>query len=251
MTKEEIGQILKELRLSCGKTQKEVAELLGRKQQIVGHWETGYAQPDANTLFTLCDIYGTTVDAAFGFKKANLTISKKDVELLQKYQDLDDYGRETIDIVLEREIQRVKALSDKGEKITELSEKIKELNIPKRLLVYYGKIAAAGKSFVFDDVIAGTKEYPLTDVNKNADYTIGISGDSMEPTYYDGDIVYVQKTNHLNIGDIGIFQKDNGIYIKEAGENGLISHNSKKYNPMVNGGDVICLGKVLGKAEEN
>ena len=56
MTKTEIGSILKELRVSSGKTQKEVAELLGRKQQIVGHWETGYSQPDANTLFTLCDI---------------------------------------------------------------------------------------------------------------------------------------------------------------------------------------------------
>ena len=57
MTKEEIGLVLKELRTSCGMTQKEVAEKIGRTQQIVGHWETGYAQPDANTLFTLCNSY--------------------------------------------------------------------------------------------------------------------------------------------------------------------------------------------------
>lgn len=69
MTREEIGAILKSLRLQSGKTQKEVAKILGRNQPIVGHWESGYAQPDANTLFTLCDIYGTSVDAAFGLKK--------------------------------------------------------------------------------------------------------------------------------------------------------------------------------------
>ena len=38
----------------------------------------------------------------------------------------------------------------------------------------------------------------------------------MEPTYYDGDIVYVQKATHLDVGDVGIFQKDNCIYIKET-----------------------------------
>lgn len=106
MTKEEIGQILKELRLSCGKTQKEVAELLGRKQQIVGHWETGYSQPDANTLFTLCDIYGTTVDAAFGFKKSDIIIARNDINLLQKYRALDSHGKDMVDTVLEKEHSR-------------------------------------------------------------------------------------------------------------------------------------------------
>lgn len=67
MDKKEIGSILKGLREKSGKTQKEVAELLGRKQQVVGHWETGYAQPDANTLFLLCKIYDADLNDAFGF----------------------------------------------------------------------------------------------------------------------------------------------------------------------------------------
>ena len=50
MTKKEIGEKLKAKRISCGMTQQEVAEKIGRKQPIVGHWETGYSQPDANTL---------------------------------------------------------------------------------------------------------------------------------------------------------------------------------------------------------
>ncbi|WP_052446766.1 helix-turn-helix transcriptional regulator [Candidatus Soleaferrea massiliensis] len=69
MTKEEIGAVLKKLRLNCGMTQQQVADALSRKQQVIGHWETGYAQPDADTLFTLCDLYGASIDEAFGFKK--------------------------------------------------------------------------------------------------------------------------------------------------------------------------------------
>ena len=106
ITREEIGRVLKNLRLASGKTQKEVAEQLGRKQQIVGHWETGYSQPDANTLFTLCDIYGTTVDEAFGFKKNGVRLSKDDISWLKMYQNLDPHGKEIVDVVLEKEYAR-------------------------------------------------------------------------------------------------------------------------------------------------
>lgn len=106
MTKEEIGSVLKGLRIDNGKTQKEVAEILGRTQQIIGHWETGYSQPDANTLFKLCEIYGTTVDEAFGFKREKLLVTKKDIEILRKYHDLDLHGREMVDFTLNKEYER-------------------------------------------------------------------------------------------------------------------------------------------------
>lgn len=110
MTKEEIGLVLKRLRISCGLTQKQVAEKLGRRQQIVGHWETGYAQPDANTLFTLCDIYGVTVDDAFGFQKNN-DISILEYEHIKKYRDLDTHGKKMVDFTLNEEWERATAES--------------------------------------------------------------------------------------------------------------------------------------------
>lgn len=112
MTKAEIGLILKELRIASGKTQKEVAEILGRKQQIIGHWETGYSQPDANTLFTLCDIYGTTVDDAFGFNKKTNTLSPDDFILLKKYHSLDEHGKKIIDFTLTEEFNRCETAKD-------------------------------------------------------------------------------------------------------------------------------------------
>ena len=109
MTKEEIGLVLKRLRISCGLT--EVAEKIGRKQQIVGHWETGYAQPDANTLFTLCDIYGVTVDDAFGFQKKT-DISILEYERIKKYRDLDHHGKKMVDFTLNEEWERSQELKN-------------------------------------------------------------------------------------------------------------------------------------------
>lgn len=55
------------LRERAGKSREEVAELLGKSAKTVGHWETGYAQPDANTLFLLCTIYDADLNESFGF----------------------------------------------------------------------------------------------------------------------------------------------------------------------------------------
>lgn len=68
MTKEEIAKILKQLRIKAGLTQMQAAAKINRKQQTLASWETGQSQPDANTLFVLCAMYGVSVDEAFGFK---------------------------------------------------------------------------------------------------------------------------------------------------------------------------------------
>ena len=109
MTKKEIGEKLKAARISCGMTQQEVAEKIGRKQPIVGHWETGYSQPDANTLFILCDIYGTTVDDIFGFSPKE-NFSKSEYDHIKKYRALDESGREHVSAVLQWESDRMNQL---------------------------------------------------------------------------------------------------------------------------------------------
>lgn len=68
MTKEEIGEIFRNLRKSVVMTQQQVADALGRSQQVVGHWETGYSQPDLNTLIQLCNLYRVSFDDAFGIR---------------------------------------------------------------------------------------------------------------------------------------------------------------------------------------
>jgi len=108
MTKEEIGKILKEARLNAGMTQAQVAKLLGRRQQIIGHWETGYSQPDANTFFVLCDIYKISIDDAF-CGGSRIKVNASELKLLQKYRELDEHGKQLIDMVLDHEHKRCTA----------------------------------------------------------------------------------------------------------------------------------------------
>lgn len=110
-----------------------------------------------------------------------------------------------------------------------------------------------------DAVSAGTGEYlndgrcvevtvDETELTDKADCILRVSGDSMEPTYYDGDKVLVQYTKALEIGDIGIFTLNGEGYIKEYTKEGLMSHNSKYSVIHVLESDRFeVVGKVLGK----
>ena len=67
MTRAEIANILNISRKQAGLTQKQAAEAVGKKQQTLASWETAQSQPDANTLFLLFDVYGRSLDEAFGY----------------------------------------------------------------------------------------------------------------------------------------------------------------------------------------
>ena len=75
----------------------------------------------------------------------------------------------------------------------------------------------------------------------------------MEPTYFDGDKVLVEKTNGVSIGEIGIFIIGTECFIKEAGKDKLISHNAdkEKYPDIIpDERRINTVGRVLGKIGE-
>ena len=115
-----------------------------------------------------------------------------------------------------------------------------------RLYPYYRHIAAAGTGFYFDDIPADTIEAPEM---PGADFVIGVSGDSMEPTFSDGDDLYVRKTQAVQFGEIGIFLVEGTCLVKELGASGLVSHN-ENYETIKGTPEIRCVGKVLGRVEK-
>lgn len=250
------GSRIKERREQLNMSRPELASKIGVTSSAISNYENSISFPKIELMYKLfealdCDANYLHQDEMTALLYKDKATPEEFESIVKKYRALDQDGQKHILYELDRETQRTQTIKNLSEQADQLRAELSRQKVITRYFSYYGKIAAAGKSFGFDDIIAAdVMELPVTDLNRNADYLIGVSGDSMEPDYSDGDIVYVKKTNHLNTGDVGIFQKDNGIYIKEVGENGLISRN-KKYKPMVNGGNVICLGKVIGKVAED
>lgn len=248
---------LKEGRINKGLKQSDVTKFTGIKNTTLSNYENGITEPDIDTFLQLCELYeldyaGILAEAyGLSVQGEDFKIRPSEIEVAKKYRFISTHspdGASVVDTVLDREYSIAEGLKEQSERIRKADMEVTEEIVPTRLWAYYGKIAAAGTSVEFSDMIAGTKEYPVTEMNQDADYVIGVNGDSMEPEYFDGDIVFVKKATHVNIGDVGIFQKDNNIYIKKAGEDGLVS--LKAGYPIITSEDGIRVwGKVLGKAE--
>lgn len=83
--------------------------------------------------------------------------------------------------------------------------------------VYYLPVSAGTGMFLDEDdreMIA----FPRASVPSGAEFGLRVSGDSMEPVYRDGQIVWVQSCDTLRPGEVGIFVYDGEGYIKAYGE---------------------------------
>lgn len=250
----DIGKQLKELREQNNLTRKEAVDKLREhgidiSDKTLYGYESGRNSANADMFLALCKIYKcNNIMETFSDTVEEVLFTNIEWNIIEKYRDLDDRGKEHVNSVLGWEIERTKLIADKD---TQLSDLHQQLNIRKlqsrlRLYTYMDKIACAGTGFYFDDIPTDTLEAPYM---KGADFIIGVSGDSMEPNYHDGERLYVQKVKKLTLGDVGIFTIHNECFVKELGELGLISRNPE-YEDIKGTEDVRLIGRVLGKVEE-
>lgn len=233
---------LKEGRLNKGLKQSDVTRLIGIKNTTLSNYENGNTEPDMDTFLKLCHLYGLDyselLSEAYGYQipDNNINIKKSDLDLIKKYRALDSVGRDHVDTVLHWETDRMKQLE---------SSKTPAV----RTINYYYRLASAGTGqIVFDMPPTRSIEIPDIPEYKKADYAIGVNGSSMEPTYYDGDVLLVEMTDHIDIGEIGIFLVDGQSYVKQRGRTELISLNKNSKNVPLTP-DSRCMGRVITKLE--
>lgn len=96
----------------------------------------------------------------------------------------------------------------------------------------------------------GPEEFKTVYVQKNSltertSFAVPVSGNSMEPRFKDGDILLVEGADDISVGEIGIFTMDGDGYVKQRGENELISLNPA-YDPIPMNDSIWCNGRVIG-----
>ena len=245
---------LKEGRLSKGLKQSDVTKFTGIKNTTLSNYENGVTEPDIDTFLQVCELYKLDYAAILGeayglnVQGSDFSIRPSEIDHIKKYRNLDDYGKETVDVTLDRENGRV----EKYGKLLESPAAIIDISIPHddtgRLVKYFRSASAGEGVFILGNEVTDQITIPNTPENAKVDYAIKVSGRSMEPDYYDGDTVLVSQKVEINYGDIGIFIVNGNAYIKEYGKTELISHNPEADNIKISEHDnIVCMGKVIGK----
>ena len=197
----------------------------------------GVENAGVKKMTKICNYLGLDIDAlADGYIKektvSDIPMTVSEINHIKKYRSLSDYDKETVNGLVNR-------LANKPSEFVQI--------MPPIMVPFYGHIASAGTGqFVFDDIPPEMIEIENCMENMHVDFAIGVNGNSMEPTYSDGDTLLVKKQDSINFGAIGIFTIDGEAFVKELGNGVLISHN-KDYEDKPIDENTICLGKVIGK----
>ena len=200
MNKEEIaiviGENIKRYRLQNGWTQQELGAKIGISKNAIGNYEKGFRSPKKDTMFDLANAFNISIDDLFPPIKND---SSSNVSQIQSIYDELNPPRQ------------VKVLNYAKMQLNEQENEVSEA-IQLYSYDYYDHPASAGTGQYLNDVRVEQIELP---VDIDADFVIPIKGDSMEPDYHDGDLVFIQTSVDLNDGVIGVFNYNGDAYIKQ------------------------------------
>ena len=202
--KKYIGNQIKTFRKSAGFTQDELAKRLNTTKQTISRYEKGDRKANQDMLFELCDIFSVSIDDFFPHQ--NEVLQSSTTSPIQTiYDELKPLRKAKVLTYAERQLYEQK--SEDNTKKNEVSEAIQLYSYD-----YYDHPASAGTGQYLNDVRVERIELP---VDVDADFVIPIKGDSMEPDYHDGDLVFIQTSVDLNNGVIGVFNYNGNAYIKQ------------------------------------
>lgn len=121
---------LKEARLAKGYTQEQIAEKIGVAKSTYTGYEKGNREPNVNTIGKLMS--ELHVDANFLWQDGTtfpFELSYDEMEnLVKKYRELDDHGKEMVDFTLSKEYERSKELKENNSNVVPIQKQDQELN---------------------------------------------------------------------------------------------------------------------------
>lgn len=250
-----MNERVKELRKTLDLTMEKFGEKLGVGKTAISKIEKGENNLSDQMFKSICREFNVNEEWLRTGEGGNDNMFKSN-STLDKLAS--DYGLTNHDYVfLEKLLKNRKFLSsledfciDYGRAMDSQNTARPSAIIPVRLISYYYKNASAGSGqLIIDSLPEKNIEIPDIPEYKDASYAIGVNGSSMEPAYHDGDILLVEATQEIKIGEIGIFQLDNECYVKKLGEDELISLNSEYENIPLNESAKI-MGKVIASIQQ-
>ena len=227
------GEILAQCRKQRGLNQAELAEKLTAlgcevSNQAVSKWEKDMTLPSARQFLTLCDVLEIEdIRGEFSEGQAGLL------------RGLNPEGRR-------HALDYIQLLRESGRYAVQ--PRLHELRtLPKRSLPLYSLAVSAGTGQFLDG-----EDYEMVEVGQEvpdgSNFGVRVAGDSMEPRFHNGQIIWVRQQRSLMTGEIGIFLYDGNAYLKQlvAREGRVALHSLNPQYEDIFISDALPL-RVLGK----
>jgi len=245
------GERVKSYRKAKGMTQEALAKAIGVSKTTITGYELGNREPDVEKIKMIANALGVTGDdllgTGFSANKIAPSVSDEAMRMARDYDRLDVWGRQAVRDLADTELARM-------EDDSRFMEETKMKEEPRVINLYVEPSAAgiAAPTFGVD-----FEPYTLKPEDpQGASFAVRLQGDSMEPYFPDGSMVFVNHDPLAN-GDIGIFCVDGGTVCKQyyrdpLGIVYLFSLNRKRSDADVvitpsSNRTLVCQGRVITK----
>ena len=235
------GDRIRQLRTQLGMSQEELGEKIGVKKAAIHKYENGLVvNLKRSTIRKLAVALNTTPSDLLGFYDLEKNQpDEKEKDLLQNYRKLNNLGQHEVRKRAAELVEMPRYL-----KSEESAPSFYEIDC-------YDMPASAGSGMYLSDADKEVIRVQDSYEARRADFVVPVSGDSMEPEFSDGDLAFIKSMPTVEVGEIGIFVVNGNAYIKKRGRCRLVSLNPAYKDIVFHDGDtIVCLGKVIGKAEQ-
>lgn len=207
--------------------------------------------PKLGNLVALCRALDLSLDFTVYGKPENThnyTLSAEEITFIEQYRALDPRGRDTLAVLMQKEAEyTVRRPAEQPAAPVHRAVRLGQPAVgPSRSLPLYDLPVSAGTGISLDEGTARQIRVPAE--AGAADYALRISGNSMEPRYFDRDLLLVERTDRVDEGEVGIFILDGEGYVKVWGGDCLISLNPAYAPiPVHPSSTFTCCGRVVGR----
>ena len=194
-----VGKKLAEARRRRGLSQADLAALLadyGIRISLRGYakWETGETVPNAYQLLALVHALRLPEGAA-GLLGTPPELNEEGLRRLDQYrEDLLASGR-----------YRPAAPAAVGD-------------VSWREALFSRLRPSAGPGNFLDEENFEKRLFPADSIPAGADFALCVDGNSMEPVYRDGQLLWIRRCHSLRVGEVGLMSYDGNSYLKVYGE---------------------------------
>lgn len=225
MFSEKLAELRKAKHISLDKMAEELNSQYNTNisKSMISRWEHGKTDPQMKYVRILADYFNVSSNEIMEYKDIDTKDSQK-YKLLNIYDQLEPTRKSNVYNYAANQLNKQK---------NNYSSSF--LGDDKHLVYIYGAVSAGTGEYIPQDDDKPEKVI-VEGVVPDHDFAVRVNGDSMEPVFNDGQIIYVNKLDNVEVrnNQFVIAEVDGEFYVKklklEKGDVQLISLNKKYPN---------------------
>ena len=218
------GEKIKQLRISHGMTQEDLANKLDIGKSAVSNYEKGYRKPKQSLIFKLANTFDVSINYFFPETTENISQS----EILTIYNQLNDERKEISLNFVKDQLKQQEEQSNVVQADFSVKEDSNVYSLEQHRIKqeWRGYVSAGPVDFLFDNQVEYV-EFDENEVPDRSDFCLTVNGDSMLPLFEDKQYIFIKGTTDVRNGQVIVCTLNGEAFVKKITGNRLVSLNPK------------------------